>query len=54
MSLPTDDTDRRRTEPAYPGTPAWVKAFAIAILLGALVLVAATLFGMHTPMGHGG
>jgi hypothetical protein len=54
MSSPADDTDRRRTDPAYPGAPGWAKAFAIVILLGALVLVAATLFGMHTPMGHGG
>lgn len=44
----------------YPGTPTWVKAFAVAVaaivILVVVVLVLGTALGLHSPMpgGHGG
>jgi hypothetical protein len=46
-----------RGVPAYPGAPRWAKVFTVvmAVLLLLIVLVlAGSLFGLHTPMGHGG
>jgi hypothetical protein len=43
--------------PAYPGAPRWAKVFtlvmAVLLLLIVMVLVG-SMFGLHTPMGHGG
>ena len=43
-------------EPRYPGTPRWVKVFAVValvILVGVVLVVGATALGLHTPGMHG-
>jgi hypothetical protein len=43
--------------PAYPGAPRWAKVFTIVtalLLLLIVVVLVGSLFGLHTPMGHGG
>ncbi len=39
---------------AYPGPPRWVKTAGLLILVLILLVVAATVLGLHTPGGPGG
>ena len=51
VPIPEETPDR------YPGTPGWVKAVGIAILLVLLIaafIVATGLGGPHGPQRHGG
>jgi hypothetical protein len=41
-------------EPAYPGTPRWVKVSVGVVLLLVVVIVLLTALGLHTPGGPGG
>lgn len=56
MSEPAPPRDPNGV-PVYPGAPRWAKVFALAtaiLLLLIVVVLVGSLFGLHTPMGHGG
>ena len=57
MADPTPPETRELSERPYPGTPTWVKVFAIVIatvvVAVLLVTVAGTALGLHTPMPGG-
>ena len=40
--------------PQYPGTPDWVKALLLVVLVLGVLFVASTALGLHTPMGPAG
>lgn len=58
MPDPVREDAPPRSRSDYPGTPVWVKLFALAtlglLLVVVLVLVVGTALGLHSPMGHGG